>query len=118
MRLVGCTVWVHHVSVLRGPTSRHRLTGRIRLMRPSRASGSTIVSGYHCLVHDVNICSLAFQFGRQFTGGVASALLFSGSGDAVPAHADLLWDSKVRVSALSYTPVSLLREKSLLHIRF
>ena len=62
------------------------------------------------------------QLGRQFAGGVseevASALLFPGSGDTVPTHADLMWGNKVRVSVLSCTPVSLLRMKPLLHTWF
>ena len=43
--------------------------------------------------------------------GAAHTLLFLGSGDPV-------WSRKVWVSASSYTPVSLLREKPLLHARF
>lgn len=45
-----------------------RLTKIIRPMCPVKALGSTIASGVHCLVHDVNICLSAFQFGRLIAG--------------------------------------------------
>ena len=42
----------------------------IRLLRSSKVSGSSITSGVHCLVHDVNTRLLASQFGRLFIVGV------------------------------------------------
>lgn len=41
-----------------------------RLLFYSKVSGSTIVSGVHCLVHDVNIRLLTIQYGRLIIGVV------------------------------------------------
>lgn len=42
------------------------------LLFSSKVSGSTIASGVHCLVHDVNIHLLTFQFGQLIAGVVMS----------------------------------------------
>ena len=47
-----------------------RLAKNNRPLHSSKVSGSTITSGFHCLVHDANIRLLTFQFGRLFIGGV------------------------------------------------
>ena len=57
--------WLHFGKLL----SNYRSTINIRLLRSSKVSGSTIVSGVYCLVHDVNIRLLTFQFGRLIIGG-------------------------------------------------
>ena len=41
-----------------------------RLLFSSKVSGSTIASGVHCLVHDVNISLLTIQFGQLIAGVV------------------------------------------------
>lgn len=38
-------------------------------MRSSKVSGSNIVPGVHCLVHDVNIHLLTIEFSRLIIGG-------------------------------------------------
>ena len=50
-------------------SSGYRLAENNRLMRSSKVSGSNIVSGVHCLVHDVNIHLLTIEFGRLIIGG-------------------------------------------------
>lgn len=50
-------------------SSVYRSTNNIRLLRSSKVLGSTIVSGVHCLVHDVNIHLLTIEFGRLIIGG-------------------------------------------------
>lgn len=54
--------------------SGFRLTNINSLLFSSKVTGSTIASGVHCLVHDVNIHLLAFQFGRLITGGLSCRL--------------------------------------------
>lgn len=44
------------------------LTEINRLLRSSKVSGSNIVSGVHCLVHDVNIHLLTIEFGQLIIG--------------------------------------------------
>lgn len=46
------------------------MTNINRLLFSSKVSGSTIVSGVHCLVHDVNIRLLTIQFGQLIAGVV------------------------------------------------
>lgn len=48
----------------------YRSAKTIRPLRPSKASGVTIVSSVHCLVHDINIHLLTIQFGRLIIGVV------------------------------------------------
>lgn len=50
-------------------SSGYRLAENNRLMRSSKVSGSNIVSGVYCLVHDVNIHLLTIEFGRLIIGG-------------------------------------------------
>lgn len=50
-------------------SSDYRLAENNRLLRSSKVLGSTIVSGVHCLVHDVNIHLLTIEFGRLIIGG-------------------------------------------------
>lgn len=40
-------------------------------MRSSKVSGSNIVPGVHCLVHDVNIHLLTIEFSRLIIGGLS-----------------------------------------------
>lgn len=55
-------------------SSGYRLAENNRLLRFSKVSGSNIVSGVHCLVHDVNIHLLIIEFGRLIIGGVVMSL--------------------------------------------
>jgi len=48
----------------------YRSTINISLLCSSKVSGSTIVAGVHCLVHDVNIHLLTIQFGQLIAGVV------------------------------------------------
>ena len=50
-------------------SSGYRLAENNRLMRSSKVSGSNIVSGVHCLAHDVKIHALTIEFGRLLIGG-------------------------------------------------
>lgn len=50
-------------------SSDYRLAEKNRLLRSSKVSGSNIVSGVHCLVHDVNIHLLTIEFGRLINEG-------------------------------------------------
>lgn len=50
--------------------SGSRLVKNNKPLHSSKVSGSTIISGVHCLVHDVNIRLLTYQFGRLFIVGV------------------------------------------------
>ena len=50
-------------------SSGYRLAENNRLLRSSKVSGSNIVSGVHCLAHDVNIHLLTIEFGRLIIGG-------------------------------------------------
>ena len=50
-------------------SSGYRLAENNRLMRSSKVSGSNIVPGVHCLVHDVNIHLLTIEFSRLIIGG-------------------------------------------------
>lgn len=50
-------------------SSGYRLAENNRLLRSSKVLGSNIVSGVHCLVHDVNIHLLTIEFGRLIIGG-------------------------------------------------
>lgn len=54
-------------------SSDYRLAENNRLLRSSKVSGSNIVSGVHCLVHDVNIRLLTIEFGRLIIGGCHAA---------------------------------------------
>lgn len=54
-------------------SSDYRLAENNRLIRSSKVSGSNIVSGVHCLVHDVNIHLLTIEFGRLIIGGCHAA---------------------------------------------
>lgn len=55
-------------------SSGYRLAENNRLLRSSKVSGSNIVSGVHCLAHDVNIHLLTIEFGRLIIGGVVMSL--------------------------------------------
>lgn len=55
-------------------SSGYRLAENNRLMRSSKVSGSNIVPGVHCLVHDVNIHLLTIEFSRLIIGGVVMSL--------------------------------------------
>ena len=50
-------------------SSGYRLAENNRLMRSSKVSGSNIVPGVHCLVHDVNVHLLTIEFSRLIIGG-------------------------------------------------
>lgn len=43
------------------------------MLHSSKVSGSNIVSGVHCLAHDVNIHLLTIEFGRLIIGGCHAA---------------------------------------------
>lgn len=61
-------------------------------MRSSKVSGSNIVSGVHCLVHDVSVHLLTIEFGRLIIGVVMSlnnrAIQNAGSNKLVVGSSD------------------------------